>query len=337
MIDALAIFLYPSTPKNTAVDPAAFATQYLPGLKISAFQVSFDHPKPSPPPSPFPPGELIGEANYDPSKPKKNRIRQQFFLSNVGIPKAVPGAVAIAIIDIPGALDQPPGSPMFLNVALLVERNSKRIADHSINYDVTTVTYPGPALPMNFTLVPGLGPIYDDLAVFPTPSLYLALPINSTLAGGLPGIDVSADGSPPAYPDLLAAVNAVLAKDPGSSPDLGTLTPAQCLHIARELVSNRAFDPLPHPSKDFGDLYTAAPLGGANDDDRSKFQTSLLAYYATLDAKAARLGQYIFALSAAAACSQRTTVATAAGLRFPVLMSPGSTGPVAENEVILHD
>jgi hypothetical protein len=338
VVDALAIYLYPSTPKKTAVDFATFAAEYLKGVEITAFEVSFNHPNPTPPPAPppaIPPGEEIGSAKYDPANPLTNRIRQQVFVKTVGlVTTPVPAAVAVAIVDVPAGLDHPPGAPIYINVVLQVERNGTRIADHSLNYDVTTVTYPGPALPPPIA-IPLPGPYYDDLALFPVPSLYLALPIDPSLAG-LPGIDLAADGTPPAFGDLEKEVKDVLAQDPGGAPDLAALTAAQCLHIARELVSNRAYDPLPQPSKNFGDLYTAAPLGDASDDDRSKFETSLLAYYSTLDAKSARLAQYIFALSAAFACSKRTSVATSAGLKFPVLMNPPSTAAVAETEVILH-
>ncbi len=107
-----------------------------------------------------------------------------------------------------------------------------------------------------------------------------------------------------------------------ADPGLGqfgpaNLTAAQCLHVARELVSNRTANPLPVPSPDLGALFTKEG-GDPNKQSREQFSSALQSCYATLDAQATRLAGYIAAWSSAQNCAAATTTAASAGLTFPV-------------------
>ena len=143
----------------------------------------------------------------------------------------------------------------------------------------------------------------------------------------------SPDGSPPSFSDLGAAVNVILAEDPTGRSNPKDLTPPQCLHIARELVSNRYADPLPAPATAVATLYTSG-----SDDDRQHFESSLQAYYSKLEAEATRLAGYIYAWSAALACKALTEAATQAALTFPVrVTSTPGVGQATQASVIVHN
>lgn len=243
MTNSLVIGLYPTAP----TDDATFET-FLHDLSIMAYQVDFDNPRTAP----SPPKHIeIGKATYTNQADPKNTIYQ--------LKKPVPFqpkktmAAAAAVIPLPPSIDPRFLKPAYLvNVVLDVQRKGVHLVDHSINYDIqpADVTPPIDAL--------------DGVNV----GLYLALTNPATDPGGpITYLVPPSDGAPPAYQDLDAAVKAILAEDPATKVDTADMSPADCLHIARELVSNRTPRPLPAPlvgsSADLGELYTASPTGPA--------------------------------------------------------------------------
>src|ERR1700678_752625 len=76
-----------------------------------------------------------------------------------------------------------------------------------------------------------------------SPSVYLTVPPPATPGGT--GFTLPSDGSAPKFDDLLTAVQAILAIDPGgATPDIGALSFAQCQNIAYEIVWSQQ-PPLP--------------------------------------------------------------------------------------------
>jgi hypothetical protein len=315
---AIVIGIYPTTPTSGP----DFTLNYLTGLSITAYQVDFEHPDPAA--SVEPPGNLIGTATYP------NNIYQLIDPS----PLAEPTAAAGAVIDIPAAMadqfvdpagDQytTPTNPL-INVVLSVERNGTAIADNSVNYDVNVWEDTG--LPIDSL---------DGVTV----GLYLGLGPAGTELGNVPYLQLTPGGGPPSYTDLNTVINEIIIADPGAAGpyDPANLTAPQCLHLAREIVSNRTANPLPAPSPDLGSIYTGSP-GDGNDQHRQQFSSALQAYYASLDSQATTLAQYIAAWSAAQNCAAATTGATSAGFTFPVrLTSTPSAGQAAQATVILHN
>jgi hypothetical protein len=134
-------------------------------------------------------------------------------------------------------------------------------------------------------------------------------------------------------------VTTVLASDPAPADMDGyirSLTPDQCRHIAYEIVWNRTLLPMPALPDKLEDLYTTNSPNYAPDKDRQTFESDQITYYTTNDTQADVLAKYVFALSAALVCEQRTNDATNAGFTLPVL--PGIVDPsgrTAETDVIL--
>jgi hypothetical protein len=318
---ALVIGVYPTTPQT---DPTDFVLNYLTGLTITAFEVDFASPSPSA--ALQPPANQIGTATYPGSI-------FQLETEIGGLP--APAAAGAALIDIPAALAgqfidpagdafTTPANPL-INVVLSVQRNGIAIADDSVNYDVNVATEP--------IIVPITS--LSDLPV----ALYLGLGPGGTELGSQPYLQLPADGSPPSYTDLDTAIGQIIQADPGSagSYDPAALTSAQCLNLARELVSNRTANPLPVPSPDLGALYTAES-GDPNSQQREQFDSALQTFYATLNAQATRLASYIAAWSSAQYCAAATASATSAGLTFPVrLTSAPGAGQIAQATVILQN
>ena len=175
---------------------------------------------------------------------------------------------------------------------------------------------PGP-LPADPGLFPGLEPT----------ALYLALPAKGTEVQPADAyVELSADGSAPPYDVLLNAVARVLGDDPGGPLALAALTTPQARHVAREIVWNQKFRPLPGPDgAGLARLYTA-PASSDTDSARGQFEARQTAYYATGDADAERLAGYVVALAAAVDAEARSTAATRAALTFPVLPGQSATG-----------
>lgn len=312
MPQVLVIRLVPEEP----VSGAAFSN-YLAGLKIEAWDVSFAKPKVNiavdPP---------IGKADFN-VNPAVTRIAQHW-LPTLAFP---PAAVATALLEITA-----PPAKEYANtdVLLRVTRNGTSLGTFVVEYNAATVTLA--AVPPAAT-PPAASP-------FPVgaPALHVSLPSPGSAVDPNDAIvTLPKDGSPPAFADLKAAVQKVLSQDPGGSPALKDLTPAQCRHIAYEIAWNRHIDPLPSPSPDLEVMYTT-DASGFDEKAHQIFQAELLKHRAANDAEAEVLANYIFAMVAALVCEQKSIDASAAGLRFPI--QPGvatPSGKIAESEVVLQN
>jgi hypothetical protein len=316
---AIVIGIYPTTPQTAAVD---FVVNYLTGLTVTAYEVDFASP--SPVASLQPAGNEIGSASFPAS------IYQ--LETEIGVTMQ-PAAAAAAVIDIPAAMAtqfiDPAGDPYttpanpLINVVLSVSRGGVSIADDSINYDVNVATEP-------------IAPIttLDGIPV----ALYLGLGPAGTELGNQPYLQLSQNGPPP-YDQLTTVIGEIIEADPGTagSYDPQNLTAPQCLHLAREIVSNRTANPLPVPSPDLGALYTQEG-GDPNSQNREQFNAALQSFYSTLNAQATTLAAYIAAWSAAQNCGAATASVANAGITFPVrLTSTPGTGQAAQATVILQD
>jgi hypothetical protein len=176
-----------------------------------------------------------------------------------------------------------------------------------------------------------------------SPSIYLTVPPPAT--PGSTSFTLPSDGSVPHFGDLLTAVQAILAIDPGgATPDLGKLTFAQCQNIAYEIVWSQQ-PPLPTPPEPIEDMYTnppntgqmmsggSSPTPNQNEGDRQQFQANLAGYYGLPDANADRLTNFVFSLAAAVACEETSLTATKVYLEFPT--NSAETGS-PDVEVILQ-
>jgi hypothetical protein len=293
------IHLHPTAP-TTGDD----FTAYLSGLTITARDISFSNPE----------GVLVGQIS-DPPEPGQ-------IVQHIGLVPFPPGLqpAATAILQVV----PPAGHPEHATIDVLLEvRRNGALLERTVHYNVPVIE-----------TVPPITEIDDEAD---NVAAYVALPAPGGLQADAPYVFLPADGTPPNFDELRAAVEAVLANDPGagSQPDLSTLTPAQCDHIAREILANRSRRPLPQPPRTISELYLPSDsetLSG----ERDRFEAELLAYHGVLEAEAARLARYIFALSAALYNEDRTREAEQVRLRFPV--RPGAEdgeGRIAQAEVVL--
>ena len=324
------------------------------GLTINAYQLDYGSVGSQPP------GQLIGSAAYiDPvpsggwsaagtslvGPPYPSNVTSGIFQQVNYIPPIAlnPGvfqleAVATAIVELSpaaaienlrlelqyGAGPATPVALEYYDVAL----------DNGTTPDLSTWT-PSPF---------GPNPQPDLWASLSTTSLFLTL--TPPPSPNTPSLQLSSDGSPPAFDALLTAVKQVLAIDPGASfnvADLGGLTVQQCRNLACEILW-RQQPPLPSPPDPLENLYTDPPndgnlLDGSNPNqdeaDRRQFEARLQAYYAIVDAKADRLANYVFALCAAVACEQMSLAATQALLEFPADPSQSGGAALSPAQVIL--
>lgn len=304
--DLIILRLHPVDP----TDGPSF-TSYLTDLSITVYDRSFADPKGK--------TTVLGTAVYDPD-PSKSTILQHHVLVPPP-PGPAPVATAMAVMNVP------PGYHEYVNpdLRLSVKRGTRTLVDQRLDYNVD-VARGVPLPPQNPGAYAGLAPV----------AAYVALPDPGVgLDPSRAYVSLPADGSPPNFDDLKAAVLKVLAQDPGGAPDVTALTPAQCRHIAYEIAYNRDLDPLPAPLRSLEEMYTA-PVDDDAEADRKKFEADLLTYYSLHNGQAETLSKYVFALSAALRCEKMSDDAAHAGFAFPVL--PGvaaSAGKIAESSVVL--
>jgi hypothetical protein len=239
-------------------------------------------------------------------------------------------SVATAIIPVPA------GIPEYVSPSILIEFDRtgtgfQSVLDPNVYYEVA--------------LLAGTAPTpdhYQNVAASSV-SAYVTLP--TPLSTTTASVPASTGGNPPKFADVLAAVNAVLSKDPGGPPttaEIAALTFNQCRNIAYQIVY-RSRAPLPPvPPGTLEPMYTDPPNTGApsnsNEQALSQFQGALAGYYGPKDAAANQLTNFVFSLSAALWCEQQSQKATSVILNFPVNPNP-STPPInatgSEAEVIL--
>ena len=327
----------------SAIDAVAFR-QLLTGLTVSVYDVSFAQAKAGTVGDPTP---AVGTAAFKaptihlPSPPAPSPVTYpsgtsiaQHFTETLsgGVVVAVDmQSVATAVIPYnPPAAEYPSGNPR-PDVRVHFERaGSTTIIDPNVYYDVAL--YSGGALnPDAYQSIP-------DASI----SAYVTLP--AALDPNLASLDLSDDGVIPNYDDLLAAINTVLAADPGGGQTLASLTAAQpltvdrCRNIASEIVWG-VESALPEPPEVLETMYTNPPNTGgitnSNEQDRQQFEGQLNGYYATRNAKVERLTKYVYAAAAAVWCEQRTTEASEAVIQFPVNPAATALATVKEAEVVL--
>jgi hypothetical protein len=282
MSHSLVIGLYPIAPSDGAT-----LEKYFHSLTITAYQVDFgDHTTLL-----APARTKIGAATYTTSSDPKNSILQ--LESKVG-PATEKSAAADAVIELPPTIEKRLLTPESLVNVLL---DMKRGAAHIVNYDVEVYPTAAPTSPI--TSLSGV-----------VVGLYLALADpNLDPSGPITFLVSPADGSRPPYGALDMAIKAIVAEDPEGAPDTTEPSPADCLHIARELVSNRGARPLPllrtGGQSHLAQLYTS-PGGSGSDNDRRQSESALVGYYSQLTGDATRMAGFIYRWSAAQKCQQLT-------------------------------
>jgi len=275
-------------------------------------------------------------------------------------------AAATAVIVIPDAFiaahhDYP--SPDSLDIRMVLKQTvggqSQDVVVSTTDYNVNVVS-----VPPNFNTLP---PWNDQTYYFgsmptvaPPIAAYISL-VNPDPK--LAYVELPSNGQPPNFEHLKDAIKVVLQNDLGDpAADLdhvSTLTAVQSRHIAAEIVWNRKAFPPPEPSHQpywtttaatpppppptLGQMYTNPPADGASDQEmdqresaRKQFEGELSGYHATHDAEAERLAGFVFAASAAVKCEQLASIATSAGLSFPVITNTSPSTAIHEATVMLN-
>ena len=335
MPDFIVLRLTPASP----VDSDIF-TKSLDGLTIKVYEISSAHPRAGLPGDATPP---IGTAVYHTptptlglyvpggiyvTYPAGTNIAQHYTLQ-----VAFGDVIAVDFESVATAVILYPGGVEYVTPDLRVEfdrAGATPLRDSNPFYDVQLLTVGAAPDPANYQ---GIQP--------PNISAYLTVP--PALQPGVGQLILPADGSPPNYDELLAAVTAVLSKDPGGAvtpAQIGALTADQCKNIAFEIIWGTQ-PPMPQPSEAIESMYTDPPNDGSNtnsnEQSRQDFQGKLNSYYSTNNAAAQRLTNFVYSLAAAVWCELQTRAATSAIVSFPV--NPNPTKPptlttVSEAQVI---
>lgn len=285
---------------------------YLTGLEIKLTDRSFADPAGKDP------GHVLGTAKYIAEGDVNATIVQHLDPSVPGVFRA---PVATAVVELASPL--PFSEYDSVDLAFVMTRKvganpAQTIQVKEINFNVDVRGGPAPA-DNDPTTYAALGPT----------ATYLFLP--KPLVGLAPGIafvDIAADGSPPPFAAVLNAMTTVLAADPGAgAPSLAELTPAQCRHLAWEIISNRTLDPLPTPSASLEKLYS-----GGDETARQRFEADLVTFHAVHSTKADVLAKFAYSVAAGTECRARTQQATQVGLTVPVfpgIVPASGAAPVA--------
>jgi hypothetical protein len=316
MSSLLVIRLHPIEPVEGAVFSA-----YLDGLAITAHEISYANPSGADPA--FAP---LGSATYIapalppspdnvppiPVQDPATRIVQHFSIDPVGLGwQRVFAATATAVIVIP---DPPAGGEYHsADIRITLNRAGSELIHKPLYYNVVLAPAPLPADPND----------YQALA-----QVSFHLPLPSTAQGGGVSSLLADDGTAPNFDALRTAVEGVLNMEPGNLAGIAGLSRARCRHIAYEIVWDRVAFPLPLPKRSFEDLYTG-PQAADSDDERDRliFEGELLTYYTRHNTEAEHLANFVFSLSAALWCEQRSEQAAGAGYSFPPL--PGTAARAA--------
>ena len=317
--------LHPTKP----TDSGSF-TSALTGLNITAYDLTFGDSSQ---------GVQIGTASglADPYVNLVDITATQVMQAYVDLPQPAPNppirvlesaAIAVIVASPPAGHPEYPSADSF-DLRLEITRNGQTIADQTIDFNISVVDVAGP--------LPNLQSGYFAMDL----SAYAAIP-PAPPSGTLPPapLTLPSDGTPPNFDDLVTAINKVLADDPTGTDLVGStpLTMQQCQQIASEITWNRVFYPPPALPRSLGEMYTdpeTDPSVKAQDaeNDRKTFEAQLAGYYATYNAQAAALANFVFAASAAVACEQQTLNAPSAELPFPLLT--GQPGAPVNTAVLL--
>lgn len=293
--------------------PAGEFSSHLDGLTIEAFDASYVDPAAGSP------SERLGSASYLPPEPPTGPIPipdpgtqiTQHFERSLIPPRLEPiwFSVATAVIEVPDASFNPEHSS--LDVRLNITRNGSSIELNRTFYNVETAPFSLPSNPNEYPLISNGGA--------PVVSLHVFLPPPGQASGGV-GI-LPENGAPPNFDALHAEISAVLGADPGDAGVLGSLSPEQSLHIAREIVSPSS---LPRPQLSLDAIYTGPnSINGSEERARMTFESDLAILQTKADGQAERLAGFVFAMSVAVQLEQASESAGEAGLAFPVDLADG--------------
>lgn len=238
------------------------------------------------------------------------------------------GPISVATVVIP--LNAPP--PPFLDIAVVVTRSGEKIPVDDIYYNVLVNTSPLPVTPQQYGAIP-----LEDT------SLYISLPPPPTNTNAI-SLLIPSDGTPPNFADLKQAITTALQDDPtvATPPvtDIATLTPAQCLQVAYDIVWSQQL-PLPEPPDNLADLYTDPPNKGTSKDqdeqDRQKFEGDLKSFYSTRSSQAQRLAGFVYALALAIAFNEKSLAATSVRFQFPIIDDNTTLTTIKEAAVLLNN
>ncbi|MFI5776075.1 neuraminidase-like domain-containing protein [Nocardia sp. NPDC051570] len=172
-------------------------------------------------------------------------------------------------------------------------------------------------------------------------SAYVTLPPNGAgFDPTLGRVDLPEDGSPPPFDQVVAAIDLVLAKDPGATTLAALcaantpLTAAQSKYVASEIVWNRTVFPPPEPKLVIPAaalLYTTPTpdIPGVSSDQidqaRAQFEADRSSYYATNDGEVVALAGFVFSASAAVLQELMSIRAARAVLDLPLIIDPAAT------------
>jgi hypothetical protein len=355
MSSLIVIRIVPPQPLEPGVFQSDYLSPSIGPLQITAFELSFNDPTvgknlgtvkfvgapalPSPT-SPIPLPAVMKAPKYSPN-PTTGIIQNYGVEPSLGTSSAyfLHAAVATAVIEIPTAAK-------IENLRLVAQWGSGAGATpvpvNQLYYDVQTSAGPAPDLngwsPSASSLSAEGDPWLQQLA----PSAYLHLPAAPSSSNPF-SFSIPTDGTPPSFDDLLKAVRQITSLDPGGTPDLGNLPLDKCRNIAYEIVWSQQ-PPPPQPPESLVDMYSNEPNHGPmlsgttpnqHEANRQQFEASLMSYYALADMAAERLTGFVYSLSAAIACEQRSLAATQAMLELPANSAAAGGGPVSGHEIIL--
>ncbi len=312
MPDLIVVRLHPTKPMSATDFRAA-----LDKLTVTAFDLTFAEPTKG-----VPIGSAKGLAvtpadvtKHDVNVTTTGIIQHYQDIAGGGLPPVITRlqeAIATAVI----VVTPPAGHPEYpttssYDLRLELTRDGVPLGDGQLDFNIN-VTSVG--------TLPVLQPAYFAMPA----GAYAAVP--ATSPGG-DQVDLPKDGTPPNFAHLVAKIDKVLAKDPGTGGSLAQrppLSPAQSRQVAAELTWDRLVYPPPDLPRPLGEMYTEPPVVAGLDvqkaeNDRQRFEAELAGYHATVDARAARLATFVFAASAAVQGERLATDAARARLTFPIL------------------
>lgn len=317
-MSVIVIRLHPEKP--TAGDSFK---DYLTDLEIKVTERSFTSPKGTEATA-----TVLGTAKYIAEGDPAATIIQHVSFPAIPPPAFVRQPVATAAIAVadPFPFKEYDNPDLRLTITRGTGSSKRTILDQDINFNVG--------------LTPGALPASNPVAYAALSTVALYLPLPKPLVGlgaGVAYLEVPSDGTPPPFQAVFDAVKLVLQKDPAPPSAaaldalMRSLTEEQCRHIAFEIASNRTLDPLPSPKKSLEELYS-----GSAEQERREFEADLKTYYTVRNTRADVLAKFIFSMSAALACTQRTKDATQVGFTLPILpgLAPAGT-KVAKTTVVI--
>lgn len=306
-------------------------------LRIEAFDVSFGKPLG---------GDSIGSAVFVPDVPNPGGgppstipapttgIAQHRRVEPPPNPPSLPGttvlkavATAVIVVNRPASDVAEYVDP---DVVLKVTRGPRTVATIAVDYNVAVIDTGAAPVPAAETF-----PALEAVAGF------VQLVDPTRILPGDATVTLPKDGSPPTFADLLAAVKAVMAADPGLGPPtpdaIAAITPAQARHIAFEIGWNRHLDALPDLDQAMlEDVYTLpSATSASNVTTRQQFEADRVIYRVSHDAKSEALTKYVYALAASFAAEKLSRDSASVGFTFPIVPGEVVSGKIAEARVTL--